>query len=58
MRRIARVMPILAALLLLYSMNATAAWAALLTMFVFAMTRRRPSWLGLPGPSLPNREEG
>lgn len=57
MIRTARVILILAALLLLYFMNATAAWAALLTMFVCVMTRRRASCMGLPGRSVTASEE-
>lgn len=56
MIRTARVVPILAALLLLYFMNATAAWVALLTIFGGVMIRRRRSCEG-PGKSLTTASE-
>jgi hypothetical protein len=43
----------LAALLLVYSMNAVVAWATLSTMFVVVMTKRHRLFSGSPGQGAP-----
>jgi hypothetical protein len=58
MLRTARVILILAALVLLYCMNATVAWGVLLIMFVCVMTKRRRSCVSLPVRPRPASEEG
>lgn len=58
MIRHARAVLVLAALLLLYGMNSTAAWVALVTLFVYVMTRRHRSRVDLPGRPLTASEEG
>jgi len=49
---------VLAALLLLYLMNATAAWVALVTTFVWVMTRRRRPCVDPPARPLTASEGG
>lgn len=51
MIRLARGTLMLVALLLVYWMNPAVAWAALSTMCVVVLIKRRRSYIGLPGTS-------